>query len=128
MARSWRPKLISALRMIWLRSQERGDAIRSTDRRCVSCGVRESKAKGKEAKITVHHVKRPDWERIVRVIKEELFSDIQWLWPICPDCHDDLHDAEEEGYHDYEFIKLKHEELFNDGADQDQWDSGTDPE
>ena len=113
MAISWKTKTLSALRMIWLRSRERGDAIKETDRRCCCCGVRQSAAKGREAALTVHHLHRPNWERILTVIKEELFSEPVYLWPMCNECHEDLHFAEDEGIDDFEFISLKHEELFN---------------
>ena len=112
MAISWKTRTVSALRMIWLRSSERTEAIRQTDRRCCCCGVKQSQAKGRECKLVVHHLKRPNWERILTVIKEELFSEPQYLWPLCLECHEDLHDAEDEGIDDFEFIQMKHEELF----------------
>lgn len=87
----------SALRVIWMRSRERAQALRNTNYCCCLCGVKQSSAKGREVKLDVHHgVHRPDWVRIFAVIREELLQKPEDLWPLCKDCHDKQHEKEHE--------------------------------
>jgi hypothetical protein len=122
--------------MIWLRCPERYNALKETAQCCCTCGVKKSQAKGRVVKMYVHHLHRPNWERILQVLKEELFSEPIYLWPLCVECHDDLHDDEDEGWNDFEFVQRKHLELFGigepleddgeeavDALEQDSWDT-----
>lgn len=52
------------------------------------CGVKQSRAKGKEQKLHVHHKKGiGNWQRVVEVIREELLCDPDDLQVLCPECH-----------------------------------------
>jgi predicted HNH restriction endonuclease len=80
--------IVRGLRQIWLRSLERRDALKRTKYTCERCGVKQSKAKGKEQKVTVHHKKGVgNWDRIIQVIREELLCSPEHLEVLCPECH-----------------------------------------
>lgn len=85
----------SALRRVWLRSRERGEALRNHGNACACCRKKQSKAKGRECTLEVHHVNHTvNWDRIYRVIREELLIDPEGLAPLCPDCHVEQHERE----------------------------------
>ena len=84
-----RSKIRSALRQLWLRSRERATALKATGYCCTECGVKQSKAKGKEVKIQVHHDPPIDWDGILDLIIERLLSVPQM--PLCKSCHDKKH-------------------------------------
>lgn len=81
----------SACRRMWLRSRERAAALKATGNCCSVCGVKASRAKGREVVIDVHHRRPPNWERIFSVIREELLVDPKELKPLCECCHDEHH-------------------------------------
>ena len=84
-----------ALRQIWLRSRERGKAIKNHGGCCASCGAKQSVAKGREVKLEVHHKNHvTNWQRIYDVIREELLCDPEHLVPMCKACHLELHENE----------------------------------
>ena len=86
-----------ALRRLWLRSRERVEALRNTDYRCSVCGVKQSAAKGREVKLHVHHVKGvPDWEGLIRDVREKLLQTPEDLAPLCKGCHDAIHAKEQQ--------------------------------
>ena len=63
---------------------------------CATCGVKQSKAKGKEVKVNVHHKSGIDnWAEVMLLIRAKLLNkdDMEVL---CVSCHDDLHKAERE--------------------------------
>jgi predicted HNH restriction endonuclease len=107
-----RSQIVSAIRKVWLRSRERAQTIKQTGGRCCLCDVKQSSAKGKEMKLAVHHAKhRPDWDRVIAVIREEVLQTPEDLWPLCPCCHDELHEAvDNEGITQDEYVKRKQEE------------------
>lgn len=81
-------KIVSNLRSLWLRSRERGSALKSADRSCEVCGVKASVAKGREQKIEVHHKEGIlNWDEIVSLIREQLLCDPSDLQCLCPECH-----------------------------------------
>lgn len=85
----------SALHKVWLRSRERAAALKRTGYCCEECGAKQSRAKGKEQVIEVHHAdRRPNWDRIIRVVREELLQTPEALEPLCPACHDAEHSIE----------------------------------
>lgn len=54
--RTKKHRIVRAIRLyIWLRSIERSQALKRTHYCCEVCGVKQSRAKGKEQVITVHH-------------------------------------------------------------------------
>lgn len=83
--------IVRQLRLLWLRSRERAECLKRDNYSCVSCGVKQSKAKGKEQKVEVHHKEGVgNWDRLIEVIREELLCDISNLETICPECHDKI--------------------------------------
>ena len=84
----------SALRKLWLRSRERRAAIVRTGNKCENCHVKASRAKGREVVIDVHHMRAPNWDRIFKVIRDELLVDPDELKPMCEVCHDEHHKLE----------------------------------
>jgi predicted HNH restriction endonuclease len=86
--RTPRQQIKSALRLLWLRSKERSKALQASEYCCSRCSVKQSKAKGQEQKIEVHHKEGiGNWDKVIDVIREELLPDISLLEPLCPECH-----------------------------------------
>jgi hypothetical protein len=83
-----RSQIIHALRALWLRSRERGEALKQAHYTCKKCGVKQSKRKGFEQKVEVHHKKGVgNWDKIVGMIYDELLCDTDELEVLCPVCH-----------------------------------------
>ena len=80
-----RSRIRSALRKLWLRSRERAKVLKDADRRCKKCNVKQSRAKGKEVYIEVHHDPPILWGKIIELIEERLLRAPQY--PLCKDCH-----------------------------------------
>ena len=88
MKRTKRNRIVSNLRKLWLWSSERSEAIKRDKYTCQRCGVKQSKAKGKEQKVQVHHKKGIcNWNEIVLVIQKNLLCDSEHLETLCPECH-----------------------------------------
>jgi len=87
-----RSKIVAAIRQLWLRSRERAKALKDYGYCCSECGVKQSKAKGKEVKIEVHHDPPigHKWNRIVDLIAKHILSAPQV--PLCRDCHKKKHE------------------------------------
>lgn len=79
-----------ALRVLWLRSRERAQALRNTNYCCCYCGVKQSVAKGREVKLDVHHLDGIDWGGLCDLIRERLLQDPSRLAPACKECHEKL--------------------------------------
>jgi hypothetical protein len=88
-------RIRQALRVLWLRSRERAEALKNTGRCCSMCGVKASVAKGREVKLWVHHVDGIDWDGLIDLVRERLLPDPSRLAPVCYGCHDKLHSEEE---------------------------------
>jgi 5-methylcytosine-specific restriction endonuclease McrA len=82
-------KIVSALRLLFLRSAERSTAIKRDKNICQLCGSKGSVAKGKEVKIEIHHTQEGDinWVKIVSVIREELLCSPDMMQALCKPCH-----------------------------------------
>ncbi len=79
----------SAIRQnIWLRSRERATALKRSGYCCEDCGIKQSKAKGKEVKIEVHHVDGIDWDGLIDEIRKRLLPPPGRLQPLCKKCHE----------------------------------------
>jgi predicted HNH restriction endonuclease len=89
-----RSKVKDALRRLWLRSRERATALKKTSYCCERCGVKQSKAKGKEVSIEVHHIDKIDWEGVVDLIFERLLHHPDKLMPLCKKCHGEEHEKD----------------------------------
>jgi predicted HNH restriction endonuclease len=89
MERTKRSQIKSALRLLWLRSKERNEALKMTNYCCNRCNVKQSRAKGKEQKLEVHHKEGiGNWDEVIDIIQDQLLPDPSLLEPLCPECHD----------------------------------------
>lgn len=86
----------NVLRQLWLRSRERAEALKRTGYRCARCGAKQSKAKGKEQAIEVHHrAGIGNWNHVLDIVYEELLCDPGHLEVLCPECHEQEHQEKE---------------------------------
>lgn len=84
-----RSKVKAAIRQLWLRSRERAAALKRDKYTCVHCGKKQSKAKGKEQFVEVHHKAGiGNWQKVIDVIMEEILCNPAMLETVCPECHD----------------------------------------
>ena len=78
----------SALRRLWLRSRERASAIKRDNYSCCRCGVKQSRAKGKEFKVEVHHKEGVEnWQELYDSIRKHLLIEPEHLETLCKECH-----------------------------------------
>ena len=78
----------TALRRLWLRSRERQAALKRDGYYCQRCGVKQSKAKGKEQAVEVHHKNGiENWPELIGAIRKYLLIDHEQLETLCPKCH-----------------------------------------
>lgn len=92
-------RIRSALRVLWMRSRERAKALQNTNYCCAYCGAHQSKAKGRELALDVHHLDGIDWDVLIELVRERLLQTPDRLVPACPACHEQRHKAGECGGH-----------------------------
>ena len=81
--------IVRHLRLLWLHSWERADALKREKYCCQRCHVKQSKKKGFEQKIQVHHKDGVgNWDKVIDLIREEILCDSDKLEVLCPTCHD----------------------------------------
>ena len=80
----------SALRKLWLRSRERAATLRRDGYCCQTCGVKQSRAKGREVFIEVNHKRSIRWKEIIEFIRAELLCEPEHLETLCKDCHAEI--------------------------------------
>jgi len=86
--RTTKSQITIALRRLWLRSRERASALKRDKYTCQNCGVKQSKAKGKEQKVQVHHKNGiTNWNEIINCIRKNLLCNPENLETLCPNCH-----------------------------------------
>lgn len=83
-----------ALRLLWMRSRERAQALKNTGYTCAYCGAKQSAAKGKELKLDVHHLDGIQWNGLCDIIRERMLPDPSRLAPACKACHSKLTNEE----------------------------------
>ena len=76
------------LRQIFVSSRERAAALKRDKYTCRDCGKKQSRAKGREQKIEIHHVNGTGMEEIIDLIYKKLLCDPNFLECKCPECHD----------------------------------------
>ena len=87
-------KIKAQLRKLFLRSEERGFALKRDQATCVLCGVKHSRKVGEKVFVEVHHKRGvTNWERIYAVIREELLCHPDGLETLCEVCHRDAEEA-----------------------------------
>ena len=82
-----RSKVKQALRALWLRSRERNAALKRTGNTCETCGNKQSKAKGREVTLEVHHLNGIEWEYLIDYVYRHLLCDPKHLEVLCKECH-----------------------------------------
>lgn len=86
-----RSKVKDALRRLWLQSRERTAALKREGYCCESCKKKQSKAKGKEVNLEVHHLNGIEWEKIIDYIYRHILCDPKHLEVLCHQCHKEEH-------------------------------------
>jgi len=87
--RTSRARIKGMLRQMWVRSSERGEALKRDGYTCQECGIKQSKKKGFEVKVHVHHKEGIDiWDEVIDLITEHILCDPDKLETLCVDCHD----------------------------------------
>jgi len=89
-----RSQVKNALRQLWLRSRERQFAIKRDAYTCQCCGGKQSKAKGREFAVQVHHKGGVEnWEKLIDEVYKNLLCEPEQLLTLCNSCHDKEHDG-----------------------------------
>jgi len=77
----------NALRQLFLRSRERASCLKKQDYTCSICKKKQSRAKGKEVYVEVHHKKGIlNWDKMIQQIREFLLNE-EHLECLCKECH-----------------------------------------
>lgn len=92
-----RSKVRSAIRQVFLRSRERAAALKKSGYSCAGCGVKQSKAKGREVAVEVHHTEDiGNWEKVIDMVYEEILCHPGGLEVLCKPCHKKKHGGADE--------------------------------
>ena len=78
-------RIMAGVRRVWGYSRERLKVLKKAKYTCCQCGAKQSRAKGKEVFVEVHHVKPINREKIVKIIREEMLDVPQIV--LCKSCH-----------------------------------------
>ena len=82
----------SAMRRLFLRSRERAARIKADKYTCQNCGAKQSKAKGREVRVEVHHLEGVcNWPELIAAVRKYLLCDPDLLECLCEDCHKSHH-------------------------------------
>ena len=88
-----RSKVRAALRQLFLRSRERAAALKKAGYCCEICKRKQSKAKGKEFKVEVHHIEGiVNWNKLIDHVFKHLICHPDKLEVLCPECHKKEHE------------------------------------
>ena len=71
-------------------------ALRANGYCCAVCGAKQSKAKGREVSVEVHHIHGVDWSGLIDLVIERLLPSPDDLVCLCSDCHKQVHKKEAE--------------------------------
>ena len=84
-----------AIRQIWLRSRERLAALKRDGYTCQGCHRKQSKAKGKEFAVEVHHIRgTQDMDKAINAIYDSILPSPEELVTLCKECHEKMHRKE----------------------------------
>ena len=86
-----RSKVRNALRQLFLRSRERAACLKHSEYKCAVCGVKQSKAKGREVAVEVHHKDQIDWDELLNIVYDRLLCEPERMEVLCLECHDTKH-------------------------------------
>ena len=83
-----RSRVRSALRQLFLRSRERAKAMKEQNYTCQMCGVKQSRAKGREVYVECHHRAGVlNWDEIIDSVYKDLLCESDRLEILCKECH-----------------------------------------
>ncbi len=82
-----RSQVRSALRKLWLRSRERQAALKRDGYKCVECGKKQSRAKGREQSVEVDHLRGAGIEKVIDAVYRDLLVAPEHLETVCPEDH-----------------------------------------
>ena len=86
-----RSRIRSAARQLFMRSRERAAVLKESGYRCAKCGRKQSKAKGSEFAVQVHHRSGiGNWDRIIAAVYEHLLNKDDMV-TLCKECHGKEH-------------------------------------
>ena len=79
----------AALRRLFLRSRERAAALKRDRYTCQDCGAKQSRAKGKEVYVQVHHKGGGilNWDELFKAVRKYLLCNSDELETVCKECH-----------------------------------------
>ena len=77
--------IVRYIRMCFLRSRERLKVLKEAKYTCCQCHRKQSRAKGKEVKVEVHHKAIINWDKIVEYIRKEVLD--RPMEVLCKECH-----------------------------------------
>ena len=81
--------IVHQLRLLWLHSRERAEAMKRAGYTCQECKKKQSKKKGFEQKREVHHKEGiENWDEVITCIRKNILCEPELLCVLCPDCHD----------------------------------------
>ena len=90
--RTPRSRIRQALRQLWLRCVERREALKRENYTCECCKQKQSKVKGKEFRVEVHHREGVlNWDEVITAIEKYLLCHSDELEVLCKSCHDQTH-------------------------------------
>jgi 5-methylcytosine-specific restriction endonuclease McrA len=82
-------RIKDSIRKLWLRSRERASAIKRDKYTCQKCGAKQSRRKGSEIYVEVHHLDGiTNWEEVYKAIYEYILTRPDRLITLCKECHD----------------------------------------
>jgi 5-methylcytosine-specific restriction endonuclease McrA len=87
----------NCFRMLSMRAREIQAVRRRDNNTCRQCGKKHSVAKGKEVKVQIHHSVKPNWDRIITAVREELLNP-ENMFAVCKECHDQIHAVDQSGW------------------------------
>ena len=87
-------RIRAVLRQMWLRSRERASTLKRDKYCCQKCGIKQSKAKGREVDVQVHHLDGIDWDGLIALIRERILQTPDKLQTLCKECHEKEGDDE----------------------------------
>lgn len=84
-------KIKNALRKLFLMSRERSLAIKRDNYTCQICGAKQSRAKGKEVYVEVHHEEGIlNWQDLYDSIRKHLLCSPDKMKTLCKKCHSEI--------------------------------------